>query len=103
MALVTRSALVLGPRTAFACALGISLGTLVWGAASAVGLAAVLTTSETAFTVARFVGAAYLVWLGISTRTPVRGSVWLGRPMRVAFRQGLVSNLLNPRSASSTR
>ena len=63
-ALVLRSALVQGRRHAFATALGITTGALIWGAAAAVGISALLTTSRDAFTAVRIAGAAYMILLG---------------------------------------
>ncbi|OPC80805.1 lysine transporter LysE [Embleya scabrispora] len=62
-AIVLRAALVRGKRHGFATALGIGAGTLVWGAAAAAGVSAVLTTSRVAYTSLRIVGACYLLWL----------------------------------------
>ncbi|MFE3196986.1 LysE family translocator [Embleya sp. NPDC059237] len=62
-AIVLRAALVRGNRHGFATALGIGSGTLVWGAAAAAGVSAVLTTSQVAYTSLRVVGACYLLWL----------------------------------------
>lgn len=63
-ALVLRSAVASGRRQAFATAVGINTGTLVWGVAAAVGVTALLTASNTAYTAVRLVGAGYMVWLG---------------------------------------
>jgi threonine/homoserine/homoserine lactone efflux protein len=63
-ALVLRSAIRHGPRHAFATAIGIGTGALAWGAAAAVGVSALLTTSTIAYTTLRVIGAAYMVWLG---------------------------------------
>ena len=63
-ALVLRTAVVSGHRHAYATALGINAGVLVWGVAAAVGATAVLAASETAYRVLTLAGAAYLVWLG---------------------------------------
>ena len=54
-----------GPKRAALAAVGIGAGCLAWGAAAAVGLAALLQASAVAFTALKWVGAAYLVWLGI--------------------------------------
>jgi len=106
MALVTRSALAGGRRAALATTLGISLGVLAWAAASALGVAAVLATSPTAFAVLQLGGAAYLVVLGLQTlwRTrqaaPDRGEDRDRAERRTtAFRQGLLTNVLNPKIA----
>ncbi|MGA5822014.1 LysE family translocator [Kitasatospora sp. NPDC094028] len=64
-ALVLRSAITLGRRRAFATALGILCGVLVWGVAAAVGATAVLTASHLLYDALRVAGAGYLVWLGI--------------------------------------
>ncbi|MCC5575792.1 LysE family translocator [Microtetraspora sp. AC03309] len=63
-ALVLRSAITGGRRHAFATALGVNTGVLVWGAGAAVGVSALLTASQTAYTVLRLAGAAYLIWFG---------------------------------------
>ncbi|WP_374472424.1 LysE family translocator [Phenylobacterium sp.] len=102
-ALVLRTAAAEGPRRAVLAALGISLGCLVWGAAVAVGLGALLAASTPAFTALKWAGAAYLVWLGLNlilkprarfevAEGPARGGsgpAWL--------RRGLLTNLLNPK------
>ncbi|RKT09332.1 threonine/homoserine/homoserine lactone efflux protein [Streptomyces sp. 1114.5] len=64
-ALVLRSAITLGRRRAFATALGILCGVLVWGVAAAVGATAVLTASHLLYDALRVAGAGYLAWLGI--------------------------------------
>jgi threonine/homoserine/homoserine lactone efflux protein len=106
MALVARNALAHGRPAALATAFGVTTGIAVWALAAAAGLAAVVAASVEAFTAIKLAGAAYLVYLGIqsvrSARRPAaavrRGAV---RPLaaRTAFRQGLVSNLLNPKIA----
>lgn len=63
-ALVLRTAVVSGRRQAYATALGINAGVLVWGVAAAVGATAVLAASATAYRALTLAGAAYLVWLG---------------------------------------
>jgi threonine/homoserine/homoserine lactone efflux protein len=106
MALVARSALVDGRGAAFSTTLGICLGLVVWAVASAVGLAALLAASATAFLVVKIAGAAYLVGLGLWTiARGLRGRSSAPSPVPAracrgaAFRQGLVSNLLNPKIA----
>jgi threonine/homoserine/homoserine lactone efflux protein len=63
-ALVLRTAVVSGRRHAYATALGINAGVLVWGVAAAVGATAVLAASATAYRALTLAGAAYLLWLG---------------------------------------
>jgi len=101
-ALILRTAAVEGPRKALAAALGISLGCLIWGAAVAVGLGALLTASQTAFNVLKWAGAAYLAWMGLQlllkprkTYEPAAGDS--PSPAGGWFRRGLTTNLLNPK------
>ena len=63
--LVLRSALVRGNGYAVATALGIGTGALIWGAAAAVGAAALLAASEVAYRVVTLGGAVSLVYLGV--------------------------------------
>lgn len=65
-ALVLRAALTKGRRRAFATAIGIGTGALLWGATAAVGATAVLTASHMAYTALRIAGALYLIWMGAS-------------------------------------
>jgi threonine/homoserine/homoserine lactone efflux protein len=66
-ALIIRNALGAGARSASLSAIGVGAGSAVWAAASVVGLAALLETSDVAFTVFKLAGAAYLVYLGLRT------------------------------------
>jgi threonine/homoserine/homoserine lactone efflux protein len=98
MALVTKNALLHGRSAARATALGVNLGIAIWTVAAALGLAAVIAASAPAFTAIKLVGAAYLVYLGLRAffrREQARVVVARGS----AFRQGLASNLLNPKIA----
>lgn len=63
--LVLSYALSKGRSVAVACATGVALGDLVAMTASLVGLGAIVLASATAFTVLKWIGAAYLVWLGV--------------------------------------
>jgi threonine/homoserine/homoserine lactone efflux protein len=104
MAVVSRSVFLGGRPAAFATTLGIGAGCLVWAIASAAGLAAVLAASETAYDALRLVGAAYLVWLGIQSLLAARSDQYEhARSTRLTrhspFRQGLLTNLFNPKIA----
>lgn len=104
-ALVLRSALTKGRREAVATGAGIIAGLFVWGAAAAVGVSALLTASQLAYGVLRFVGAGYLVWFGLrlllravrrDTGAP-ESDVVVPKSAWRAARQGLATNLLNPK------
>ena len=103
-ALTIRNALAGGRRSGLATALGVALGQAVWTAAAAVGLVAVLRASQPAFTALRLVGAAYLVFLGLQSllaaaRRRQAPHVELRSTPGGALRQGLLSNLANPKMA----
>jgi threonine/homoserine/homoserine lactone efflux protein len=72
MALVSKNALQHGRRVALLTALGINAGIVVWTAAAALGVAALIRASATAFTVLKLAGAAYLVFLGLQAIWPSR-------------------------------
>jgi threonine/homoserine/homoserine lactone efflux protein len=105
-ALVLRSAVTMGRGPAFATALGINAGALIWGAAAAVGVSALLTASATGYLILRVAGAAYMLYLGVrmivgavrrpgevaaAPREPRTPTVWN------TFGRGLLTNLLNPK------
>lgn len=103
MALVARNVFRHGRAAGYATSLGICTGILGWGIAAALGIATILATSSVAFTILKFAGAAYLIYLGISTLRS-RDDVALDRtdgaptlPARQAWLQGLLSALLNPK------
>ncbi|MFG1647644.1 LysE family translocator [Amycolatopsis sp. NPDC049252] len=105
---VTRSALTGGRRAGIAAGGGIALGVFAWVVAIAFGVAAVLTASAVAFTIVKLVGAGYLVVLGIRAWLAVRRGEYrdleetrTAKPTGAgaAFRQGLLTNLLNPKVA----
>ncbi|MFO1412710.1 MAG: LysE family translocator [Burkholderiales bacterium] len=93
-----------GRRIGVASALGVAAGTVVHALAAALGLSAVIATSATAFTLIKWAGAAYLVYLGVRTLVTARAAVAVpatsGRAdARLAFRQGMLTNVLNPKVA----
>ncbi|MEU3909946.1 LysE family translocator [Streptomyces sp. NPDC029721] len=112
-ALVLRSAITLGRRRAFATALGILCGVLVWGMAAAVGASAVLTASRLLYDALRVAGAVYLAWLGIGMlrrtlkerRRPASADPAEGAGAEAAeetwvrsWARGLGTSLLNPKN-----
>ncbi|HEY5722611.1 MAG TPA: LysE family translocator [Allosphingosinicella sp.] len=102
-ALVLRTAAAEGPRRAFFAGLGICLGCLVWGLVVALGLGLLLETSLLAYTILRWIGAAYLLWLGLQLILSNRadfggdGEAASSAPSHVWFRRGLLTNMLNPK------
>lgn len=100
-ALVLRTAATLGPRRAALAGLGIAAGCFGWAILVALGLGALLAASQAAYTTLRWVGAAYLVWIGYKLLRHPRGSFLperaAGDGQRVAFTTGLLTNLLNPK------
>ncbi|HEX8513360.1 MAG TPA: LysE family translocator [Allosphingosinicella sp.] len=98
-ALVLRTAAAEGARRAFAASLGICLGCLAWGALVAVGLGVLLATSELAYLALKWIGAAYLLYLGVRLIFAHRIEVEAEVPPSKAnwFLRGLLTNLLNPK------
>jgi threonine/homoserine/homoserine lactone efflux protein len=104
MALVLRNALRGGRPTVLPTAAGICSGCIVWGAASSLGVAALLAASAQLYEALKLAGAAYLVFLGVlAFRAALRGHAAdegpgaLSRTRAGAYRQGLLTNLLNPK------
>ena len=111
-ALTIRNSLLGGRRGGVATAAGVALGQATWTVATAAGIAALLAASEPAFRALKLLGAAYLVVLGAQAllgafRHGVRPNVVAaGRgessdlPSPRALRQGVISNLTNPKMAA---
>jgi threonine/homoserine/homoserine lactone efflux protein len=106
--LVTRNAVRRGRRAGLATAAGTITGLLVWGAAAALGLAALLRASETGYSIVKWCGAAYLTLLGarlLISRAHVEaaGEHPQSAPgsardrVRSAYLTGLATNILNPK------
>lgn len=100
-ALVLRTATVEGRQQAFRAALGINAGCLVWGAAVAFGLGALIAVSELAYDILKYCGAAYLAWLGLNMLLRPRSSLAApeaGTKVRSNwFLKGMMGNVLNPK------
>jgi threonine/homoserine/homoserine lactone efflux protein len=92
-----------GRRAGLLSAVGVTLGILVHTLAAALGLAVILQTSALAFLLVKYLGAAYLIYLGVQTfRAP--GAMTLNPAPKPAaasaiFWQGVLSNVLNPKIA----
>ena len=101
-ALTIRNTLLGGRRIGVRTAFGVSAGQAVWALATSAGVAAVLQASEPAFVAVKLAGAAYLVFLGLQTLVPAlrpRGAMPKASPRGRPLRQGLLSNLGNPKMA----
>jgi threonine/homoserine/homoserine lactone efflux protein len=107
-ALTIRNTLVGGRGAGVATAAGVALGQATWSLATSIGVAALLVAAEGAFAALKVAGAAYLIYLGVQSLW----SAWRGLsahpardgtvvPVRtgVALRQGILSNLTNPKMA----
>ena len=92
-----------GRSAGLVSALGIAVGSLVHTAAAAVGLSALLMSSAVAFAAVKYLGAAYLIYLGIQKirrEEPFELSGTAPRAkLRRIFAQGIVVNVLNPKAA----
>jgi threonine/homoserine/homoserine lactone efflux protein len=113
-AVITRQTIVNGRRHGLVTSFGVSAGLLVHTTAAVLGLSALLATSATLFTVVKLAGAAYLVFLGVRAIWEARrpgtepalvedgehpADVESVEPYLVAFRQGALTNVLNPKVA----
>jgi threonine/homoserine/homoserine lactone efflux protein len=92
-----------GRRVGVATGLGIATGDLLHTAMATFGLSAVLMTSALAFSVVKFAGVIYLVYLGVRALLERGGDLQLAGARRVeapaAFRQAILAELLNPKTA----
>jgi threonine/homoserine/homoserine lactone efflux protein len=100
---VAARTLASGRREGLASSLGLGIGGLMHVFAGAVGISALVMTSAEAFTVLKFCGALYLIWLGSKTWRDAR----IQEPTDVrttgasrAFREGIVVEVLNPKTAA---
>jgi len=106
---IVSNALKSGVRAGMVAALGIVSGCFVHVFAAALGVGALLATSATAFTVLKWVGAAYLMWMGIKLLFAKGGvpsivptdAVGVHPPadLRRIYRRGFLTNVLNPKVA----
>jgi RhtB (resistance to homoserine/threonine) family protein len=93
-----------GREAGIASALGISVGTVLHTCAAALGLSAILATSAVTFSAIKLLGGAYLVFLGLKMMLERSGQLTLPTNFRrrtsvAAFRQGILTNVLNPKVA----
>ena len=104
--LIVKSTVLRGRRAAMLVAVGILCGDLVWAAAAAGGITALIVASRPAFDVLRFAGAAYLGYLGLRLLLapsahpgrPQGGAPVAARTSPRAFAEGLLCELSNPKA-----
>ncbi|MDA7418792.1 LysE family translocator [Xenophilus arseniciresistens] len=107
---VVSNALRQGVRAGIVAGLGIAAGCMVHTLAAALGISALIAASATAFTVLKWVGAAYLLWMGwgmLRSRGSLDAEAFAGGalapaqalPLRVVFGRGFLTNVLNPKVA----
>jgi threonine/homoserine/homoserine lactone efflux protein len=90
-----------GPRAGIAAALGFATGCIFHTVVAAVGIAALIRSSELAFNLVRYAGAAYLVWIGVQALRH-RASFSIegagdARALSTIYRQSVIGNVLNPK------
>jgi threonine/homoserine/homoserine lactone efflux protein len=92
-----------GRTAGIVSSLGVETGTLIHVAAAAFGISALLVSSALAFSVVKYAGAVYLIYLGIKTlltrEKPAATETTEDKSLRRAFSQAVLVNVLNPKSA----
>jgi threonine/homoserine/homoserine lactone efflux protein len=106
VAMVLRQSILGGSKAAFLSAIGNCVGILTWAASSAVGLSAIFAQSQTAYSILKWVGVSYLVFVSLQTLFALRhefGKFDLETQSevsdRASFRLGLITNLTNVKAA----
>jgi len=104
--MVLRQSILGGSKAAFLSAIGNCVGILTWALASAVGLSAIFTQSPTAYSILKWTGVAFLVFVSLQTLLALRhefGKFDLESKSEVSngasFRLGLITNLTNVKAA----
>ncbi|WP_422023498.1 LysE family translocator [Roseibium sp.] len=102
MTLFMSKTLTQGRKAGIAAVLGATTGLIIHTILAAIGISALLAASATAFTVLKFVGAAYLIWLAIQalrkgTSLTLEAAESKTQPFRGVWLQGLGVNILNPK------
>ena len=92
-----------GRRAGIVSSLGVEVGTLIHVGAAAFGISALLMSSAVAFSMVKYAGAAYLIYLGIKTlltrEKPAAAATVEAKSLRRTFSQAVLVNVLNPKSA----
>lgn len=103
---VLRSVTVGGIQSAYATVAGIFVGVWIWGLAAALGISALLVASENAYTAVKWMGAAYLIYLGLKilwqsqhiTEESIQNNMVNRMSNRRTFMRALIINLTNPKT-----
>jgi threonine/homoserine/homoserine lactone efflux protein len=106
VAMVLRQSIIGGPKAAFLSSIGNCLGILIWSVSSAIGLSAIFTSSDTAYSILKWSGVIFLMFISGQTFLSLRQefgrfdlestettSTW------ASFRLGLITNLTNAKAA----
>lgn len=99
---ITARGLAQGRSAALASAFGVEAGTLVHTAAAAAGLSYLISQSATLFSIVKWAGVAYLVYLGIrafTAKDDMEAGTPPPQPLRKVFLEGVLVNVLNPKVA----
>jgi len=92
-----------GTKAGIATGAGIAAGDLVHTAMAIIGISAIIATSALLFSIIKYAGAAYLVWLGIRAILEKAPAHFMSRAPAItagrAFRQAIVAEVLNPKTA----
>ena len=106
VAMVLRQSILGGSKAAFLSAIGNCVGILAWAISSAIGLSAIFAQSQTAYSILKWVGVSYLVFVSIQTLFALRhefGKFDLETKSEVSnwasFRLGIITNLTNVKAA----
>src|SRR5882762_2389193 len=105
MAYMLTRTIVQGRRAGVLAAVGINAGAYVHVAAAVLGLTAILAASSIAFTVVKWMGACYLIWIGVKAIASKAGPIELDGSQagqlndKAIFWQGFLSDVLNPKVA----
>jgi threonine/homoserine/homoserine lactone efflux protein len=104
MAYMLTRTIAQGRKAGVVAAIGINAGAYIHVLAAVLGLSAILTTSSVAFSVEKWVGACYLVWIGVqalvgSAAINLNAGASVPLKARTIFWQGFLSDVLNPKVA----
>jgi len=104
MAYLAALSLSQGARAGSAAVAGITLGLAVYGVAAAIGLSAIIDNSTVLYETLRWAGVVYLLWLAwrawaVEREISPQATIDVEASPWIAFRRGLITNLLNPKAA----